>query len=117
MNCGTNEIPVKQLGQQHYLKTHAARQYASGIAVGGPTHSQSARHSDFDVPDKQQTLGQSWEAQKEVPQTAVHLVADRGWMQKGAILIDPRDPHVKMPNFTAEINMFLAWIQSNLFWI
>jgi len=39
-----------------------------------------------------------------VPQTAVHLLADRGWLQKGAISINP---HVKMPNITAEINMFL----------
>ena len=59
-------------------------------------------------------IAQNREAQEEVPQTAVHLVADRGWIQKGAI---PIDPHVKMPNFTAEINMFLAWIQQNLFWI
>ena len=53
----------------------------------------------------QRVIAQSREAQKEVPQTAVPLVANRGWMQKGAI---PIDPHVKMPNFTAEINMFLV---------
>ena len=39
-----------------------------------------------------------------MPQTAVHLLAGRSRLQKGAISIDP---HVKIPNFTAEINMFL----------
>ena len=65
------------------------------------------RHT-WHVPTKRQTLGQSREANKEVPQIAGHLLADRRWLQKGYISIDPL---VKMPNFTADMFLPLDAIQ------
>ena len=44
--------------------------------------------------------------------TAVNRVATRGWFQRQSI---PTDPHVKMPNFTAELNMFTAWFITHSF--
>jgi len=48
----------------------------------------------------------SLEINTEVTQTAVPLLATRDRLQKR---VTPIDSHVKMLDFTAEINMFTVW--------
>ncbi len=58
---------------------------------------------------KRQPPAVSREANTDVTKTAIHRLATGGGLQKGVNPIDPPPPHVKMPNFTAENNMFTAW--------
>lgn len=64
------------------------------------------------IQTKWKPLGLKTEFNMEVPKTALPQRATCGWLQKQ---VSSDRARIKMPNFTAEINMFTSWYKKKCF--